>query len=109
MIRLGCVRANIYHSGRIKAAQQRQKNWADKRRKDLHFEVGDHVFLKVASRRGLRKSNKLGKLNPRLAKRISIKTHTLYNNLPIDSCQVCRTFSNYPKDRRGCLRAEPAT
>src|SRR3954471_7420129 len=61
---------------RIKAAQQRQKHWAEKRRKDLHFEVGDQVFLKVASRRGLRKSNKLGKLNPRFVIHILvIRTH----------------------------------
>src|SRR5436190_10691969 len=79
---------------RIKAAQQRQKHWAYKRRKDLHFEVGDHVFLKVASRRGLRKSNKLGKLNPRLVKHTSVKhTHTAFSScLPIDYTRYVGPF-----------------
>ncbi|EOY26510.1 DNA/RNA polymerases superfamily protein [Theobroma cacao] len=32
---------------RLKTAQDRQKNYSDKRRKDLEFEVDDKVFLKV--------------------------------------------------------------
>ncbi|KAL6344251.1 hypothetical protein AAG906_037815 [Vitis piasezkii] len=32
----------------LKAAQSRQKSYADNRRQDLEFEVGDHVFLKVS-------------------------------------------------------------
>ena len=32
---------------KIKTAQDRQKSYADTRRKDLEFEVGDMVFLKV--------------------------------------------------------------
>ena len=32
---------------RLKAAQDRQKSYADNRRKDLEFEVGDRVFLKL--------------------------------------------------------------
>ena len=32
----------------LKAAQSRQKTYADKRRKPLQFEVGDHVYLKVS-------------------------------------------------------------
>ena len=33
---------------RLKIAQSRQKSYADNRRRDLEFEVGDHVFLKVS-------------------------------------------------------------
>jgi hypothetical protein len=29
------------------AAQARQKSYADKRRKPIEFEVGDHVYLKL--------------------------------------------------------------
>ena len=32
----------------LKAAQDRQNRYADKRRKDLEFEVGDRVFLKLS-------------------------------------------------------------
>ena len=32
----------------LKAAQSRQKSYVDNRRRDLEFEVGDHVFLKVS-------------------------------------------------------------
>ena len=33
---------------RMKAAQDRQKSYADNRRRPLEFEIGDKVFLKVA-------------------------------------------------------------
>ncbi|EOY08653.1 DNA/RNA polymerases superfamily protein [Theobroma cacao] len=37
---------------RLKTAQDRQKNYLDKRRKDLEFEVDDKVFLKVSPWKG---------------------------------------------------------
>nr|AAX96624.1 retrotransposon protein, putative, Ty3-gypsy sub-class [Oryza sativa Japonica Group]ABA92970.1 retrotransposon protein, putative, Ty3-gypsy subclass [Oryza sativa Japonica Group] len=33
---------------RLKTAQNRQKNYADNRRRDLEFEKGDHVYLRVS-------------------------------------------------------------
>ena len=38
---------------RMRTAQSRQKSYQDKRRKDLEFEVGDHVFLRVTPWTGL--------------------------------------------------------
>ncbi|XP_071900953.1 uncharacterized protein [Coffea arabica] len=38
---------------RLQAAQSRQKSYADNRRKDLEFEVGDHVFLKISPLRSV--------------------------------------------------------
>ena len=32
---------------KMKASQSRQKSYHDKRRKDLEFSEGDHVFLRV--------------------------------------------------------------
>ena len=46
-------------------AQSRQKSYADVRRRPLEFEVGDHVFLKVMSKRGVVRFSKRGKLSPR--------------------------------------------
>ena len=46
-------------------AQDRQKSYADTRRRVLEFEVGDMVFLKVAPWKGLIRFQKRGKLNPR--------------------------------------------
>ena len=50
---------------RILTAQSRQKSYVDVRRKDLEFEVGDHVFLKIAPIRGVLRFGKKGKLSPR--------------------------------------------
>src|SRR5262249_32706960 len=50
---------------RLLAAQSRQKSYADTRRKDLAFEVGDHVFLKVSPTKGVVRFGQRGKLNPR--------------------------------------------
>ena len=50
---------------RLLTAQSRQKSYADKRRRPLEFEAGDHVFLKVMPKRGVVKFGKWGKLSPR--------------------------------------------
>jgi transposase InsO family protein len=46
-------------------AQSRQKSYADHSRRELSFEVGDFVYLKVSSMRGLRHFKVRGKLAPR--------------------------------------------
>jgi hypothetical protein len=48
----------------LKVAQTRQKSYTDKRR-DLSFEVGDFVYLKVSPMRGTRRFKVKGKLAPR--------------------------------------------
>ncbi|KAM6556128.1 hypothetical protein CsatB_003147 [Cannabis sativa] len=52
---------------RMITAQSRQKSYADLKRRDIEFEVGDHVFLRVTPRKGLsvKRFGKKGKLSPR--------------------------------------------
>ena len=50
---------------RLIAAQDRQKKYADQSRKDMEFEEGNLVLLKVSSWKGLTKFGKKGKLSPR--------------------------------------------
>ncbi|GJT36234.1 putative reverse transcriptase domain-containing protein [Tanacetum coccineum] len=50
---------------RMQAARDRQKSYADKRRKPLEFEVGDKIMLKVAPWKGVMRFGKRGNLNPR--------------------------------------------
>jgi hypothetical protein len=49
----------------LKLAQSRQKSYADNRRRELRFQVGDFVYLKVSPMRGLRRFKIRGKLAPR--------------------------------------------
>jgi hypothetical protein len=49
----------------LNVAQSRQKSYADKRRRDLSFEVGDFVYLKVSPMRGTHRFKVKGKLAPR--------------------------------------------
>ncbi|GJW14705.1 putative reverse transcriptase domain-containing protein [Tanacetum coccineum] len=50
---------------KLKAARDRQKSYADKRRKPLEFEVGNQVLLKVSPWKGVVRFRKMGKLAPR--------------------------------------------
>ena len=50
---------------RISAARDRQKTYADLKRKPQEFEVGDMVLLKVSPWKGVARFGKRGKLNPR--------------------------------------------
>ncbi|GKC96417.1 hypothetical protein Tco_1161859 [Tanacetum coccineum] len=47
---------------RLKAARDRQKSYADKKRKPLEFSVGDYVMLKVSLWKGVVCFRKKGKL-----------------------------------------------
>jgi hypothetical protein len=49
----------------LKIAQSRQRSYADTRRRELSFEVGDFVYLKVSPIRGVRRFGVKGKLAPR--------------------------------------------
>ena len=50
---------------RLKIAFSRQKSYADLKRKDVLFEIGDWVFLKVSPMKGVMRFGKKGKLAPR--------------------------------------------
>nr|GEY65128.1 hypothetical protein [Tanacetum cinerariifolium] len=50
---------------KIQAAQDRQKSYADRKRKPMKFEIGDRVMLKVSPWKGVVLFGKQGKLNPR--------------------------------------------
>ncbi|GKC87869.1 putative reverse transcriptase domain-containing protein [Tanacetum coccineum] len=50
---------------RLQAARDRQRSYANVRRRPLEFQVGDRVMLKVSPRKGVIHFGKRGKLNPR--------------------------------------------
>ena len=49
----------------MRTAQSRQKSYANNRRRELEFNVGDHVFLKVSPFKGIMRFVKREKLSPR--------------------------------------------
>ena len=49
----------------LKIARDRHKSYADNRRRDLQFEIGDRVFLKISPWKGVLRFGKRGKLSPR--------------------------------------------
>jgi hypothetical protein len=49
----------------LKLAQSRRKSYVDNRRRELRFQVGDFVYLKVSPIRGLRHFKIRGKLASR--------------------------------------------
>ncbi|KAL0539639.1 hypothetical protein IC582_023855 [Cucumis melo] len=57
---------------RMLTAQSRQKSYADVRCKDLEFDVGDMVFLKVAPMKVVLRFEKKGKLSPRFVEPFEI-------------------------------------
>nr|GFA62037.1 reverse transcriptase domain-containing protein [Tanacetum cinerariifolium] len=49
----------------MQAARDRQKSYADLKRKPMEFQVGDKVMLKVSPRKGVVRFGKKGEVEPR--------------------------------------------
>ena len=93
---------------RLRTAQSRQKSYADKRRSDLEFNVGDSVLLKVSPWKGVIRFRKRGKLGPRfigpfkIVARIGKVAYRL--ELPPELSQIHNTF--HVSQLRKCLADE---
>nr|GFA76760.1 putative reverse transcriptase domain-containing protein [Tanacetum cinerariifolium] len=94
---------------RLQASRDRQKSYADVRRKPLEFQVGDKFMLKVSPWKGVVQFGKRGKLNPRyighfkvLAK---VGTVAYRLELPQQLSRVHRTF--HVSNLKKCLSDEP--
>ena len=81
---------------RLETTASRQKSYADSKRKDVEFQVGDYVFLKVSPMKGVMRFGKKGKLAPRyigpfeILERVGIVTYRLA--LPPNMLQVHPVF-----------------
>lgn len=50
---------------RMKSAQDRQKSYVDRCKREVHFTLGYHIFLKVSPTKGSMRFEKHEKLSPR--------------------------------------------
>ncbi|GKD40829.1 putative reverse transcriptase domain-containing protein [Tanacetum coccineum] len=93
---------------RLQAVRDRQRSYANIRRKPLEFQVGDRVMLKVSPRKGVIRFGKRGKLNPRyigpfkILKRIGPVAYKL--ELPKELSNVHSTF--HVSNLKKCLYDE---
>ncbi|GJV12992.1 putative reverse transcriptase domain-containing protein [Tanacetum coccineum] len=94
---------------RIQAARDRQKSYADLKRKPMEFQVGDKVMLKVSPWKGVVRFGKRGKLNPRyvgpfkVLERIGSVAYKL--ELPQELSRVHNTF--HVSNLKKCYSDEP--
>ncbi|GKE73392.1 putative reverse transcriptase domain-containing protein [Tanacetum coccineum] len=81
---------------RIQAARDRQKSYADRRRKPLEFQGGDKVMLKVSPWKGVIHFGIRGKLNPRYIRpfKVLAKVRTIAYRLELLD-QLSRVHSTF--------------
>ncbi|KAJ0435523.1 putative nucleotidyltransferase, Ribonuclease H [Helianthus annuus] len=93
---------------RMAAARDRQKSYADKRKRPLEFQVGDRVLLKVSPWKGVVRFGKRGKLNPRyvgpfeITEKVGKVAYRL--NLPAELSAVHNVF--HVSNLKKCLSDE---
>ncbi|GJT82972.1 putative reverse transcriptase domain-containing protein [Tanacetum coccineum] len=94
---------------RIQTARDRQKSYADLKRKPMEFQVGDKVMLKVSPWKGVVHFGKRGKLNPRyvrpfkVLKKVGAVAYKL--ELPQELSRVHNTF--HVSNLKKCYSDDP--
>ena len=89
----------------LKKARDRQKSYADNRRRDLQFEIGDRVFLKISPWKGVLRFRKRDKLSPRyigpydIVSKVGPVAYKL--KLPPELSRIYDTFCHAPKPTLG--------
>ncbi|GJR37571.1 putative reverse transcriptase domain-containing protein [Tanacetum coccineum] len=94
---------------RIQAARDRQKSYADVRRKPLEFQVGDKVMLKVSHWKGMIRFGKQRKMNPRYIGpfKIIAKVGTVAYRLELPE-KLSRVHSTFHVSKlKKCMAEEP--
>ncbi|GJS75328.1 putative ribonuclease H-like domain-containing protein [Tanacetum coccineum] len=82
----------------MQVVRDRQKSYADKRRRPLEFEVGDKVMLKVTPWKGVIRFGKRGKLNPQARSTLgnaktSVEFFSDENELEIDLGNITNSYT----------------
>ncbi|GJT45586.1 putative reverse transcriptase domain-containing protein [Tanacetum coccineum] len=94
---------------RMQAARDRQKSYADLKRKPMEFQVGDKVMLKVSPWKGVVRFGKQGKLNPKYVgpfKVLGKVREVAYKlELPKELSRVHNTF--HVSNLKKCYADEP--
>ncbi|GJV98412.1 putative reverse transcriptase domain-containing protein, partial [Tanacetum coccineum] len=94
---------------RMQAARDRQKSYADLKRKPMEFQVGDKVMLKVSPWKWVIRFGKQGKLNPRyvgpfkVLEKVGSVTYKL--ELLQELCRLHNTF--HVSNLKKCYADEP--
>ncbi|GKD55641.1 putative reverse transcriptase domain-containing protein, partial [Tanacetum coccineum] len=94
---------------RIQVARDRQKSYANVKRKPLEFQVGDKVMLKVSPWKEVIRFGKRGKLNPYYIRpfKIIVKVGTIAYRLELPE-QLSRVHSTFHvSNLKKCMADEP--
>nr|GFB86210.1 putative reverse transcriptase domain-containing protein [Tanacetum cinerariifolium] len=93
----------------MQATRNRQKSYADLKRKPMEFQVGDKVMFKVSAWKWVVCFGKRGKLNPRYVGPFKVLERVGYvaykSDLPEELSRVHNTF--YVSNLKKCLADEP--
>ncbi|GJS37894.1 putative reverse transcriptase domain-containing protein [Tanacetum coccineum] len=94
---------------RLQASRDRQRSYADNRRKPLEFQVGDKVMLKVSPWKGVIRFGKRGKLNPHYIGpfKTLAKVRTISYRLELPEKMSCVHSTFQVSNLKKCLSDEP--
>ncbi|GJS33220.1 putative reverse transcriptase domain-containing protein [Tanacetum coccineum] len=94
---------------KIQAARDRQKSYADVRRKPLEFQVGNRVMLKVSPWKGVVRFSKRWKLNPRYIRpfKVLAKVGTVSYKLELPQQLIMVHSTFHVSNLKKCLSDEP--